>query len=531
MKLTFIGADHEVTGSCHYLEVDGKHILIDRGMQQGPDYFENIPLPILPAEVDYVFLTHAHIDHSGLLPELYRNGFKGKIYATKATTDLCNIMLRDSAHIQIFEAEWRSRKAKRSGESPVEPIYDMHDADETIKLLVPCEYNKEYQICDSVKIRFTDIGHLLGSSSIEVWMTENEQTKKIVFSGDIGNKEQPIIKDPQFTESADYVVMESTYGDRYHEKSKLDYVGELTRIIQNTFDRGGNVIIPSFAVGRTQEILYFIREIKNKHLVKGHDGFSVYVDSPLAVDATEVFQKNVTCCFDKEAMELVNKGINPIHFMGLKLSITSDESRQINFDQSPSVIISASGMCNAGRIRHHLKHNLWRTESTILFVGYQAHGTLGRSISEGSKSVHLFGEEIEVKANIEHLEGLSGHADKAGLLEWIQGFKEKPAHVFVVHGEDEVAASFVQCLEEEYGFSANAPFSGSIFNLLEGQYEYEASPEVIIKEHKSSSVMFMKLKEAEKRLEQVVSRNEGGANADLEKFIMEIEKLSMKWDR
>lgn len=532
MKLTFIGADHEVTGSCHYLEAAGKHILIDRGMQQGVEYFENIEIPIEESMIDYVFLTHAHIDHSGMIPALYAKGFRGEIYATDATVDLCNIMLRDSAHIQVFEAEWRNRKAKRHGGELVEPIYNMADADGTIKLLVPCHYGEEILVSENLKIRFTDVGHLLGSASIEVWATENGKTKKIVFSGDIGNMNQPIIKDPQMTESADYVVMESTYGDRYHEKNRMDYVSELAEIIQTTFDRGGNLVIPSFAVGRAQEILYFIRKIKAEHLIRGHDGFHVYVDSPLAVEATEVFQKNIYNCFDKEAMELVNKGVNPLRFPGLKLTITSDESKAINFNTEPKVIISASGMCEAGRIRHHLKHNLWRPESTVLFVGYQAMGTLGRIILEGAETVKLFGERIEIQAKIESLDGLSGHADKEGLLKWVNAFKEKPKLVFVVHGEANVVDSFTTCLENKHGFTSYAPYSGTVFNLMENKFEYEAKPLVIKKKSSILSInIYLRLKSAGERLRSIIRKNEGGTNRDLQKFTKQIDVLCEKWDK
>ena len=309
MKLVFVGADHEVTGSCHYLEVAGKHILVDYGMEQGINVFENVPLPVAESMIDYVFLTHAHVDHSGLLPLLYARGFRGQIYATDATADLCSIMLRDCAHIQSAEAEWKNRKAKRSANNAVvEPLYTMEDADGVIRRLVPCHYNTIVEVCEGVKIRFTDIGHLLGSASIEVWLTEDGNTKKIVFSGDIGNKHQPLLKDPTPTKEADYVVMESTYGDRMHPKDKLDYVAELTKVLQETLDRGGNVVIPSFAVGRTQEILYFLRKIKVGRLVKGHEDFPVYVDSPMAVEATGIFQENRYECFDDEAMEYVKEG-------------------------------------------------------------------------------------------------------------------------------------------------------------------------------------------------------------------------------
>ena len=532
MELMFIGADHEVTGSCHYLRVGEKNILVDYGMEQGVNVFENCELPVDEALIDYVFLTHAHIDHSGLLPLLYARGFRGQIYATAPTCDLCSIMLRDCAHIQIQEAEWKNRKAKRSAENELtEPLYSMEDADGTIRRLVPCDYDSEVTVCENIKIRFTDIGHLLGSSSIEVWATEDGVTKKIVFSGDIGNSDQPLIKDPKNTDEADYVVMESTYGDRLHSQEKIDYVGELTKILQTTFDRGGNVVIPSFAVGRTQEMLYFLRQIKADRLVKGHEDFPVYVDSPLAVEATGIFHKNEARCFDEEAMALVRKGINPITFPGLRLAITSDESKAINFENTPKVIISASGMCEAGRIRHHLKHNLWRPDCTILFVGYQAVGTLGRMLVDGVEEVKLFGEPIEVRADIMKLVGMSGHADKNGLLQWINGFEKKPEKVFVVHGEDSVCTLFTECLKGEHGLDAYAPYSGTRFDLIEGAFIHEAEPVAVKKKARSVATVFTRLLAAGQRLMAVIYKNEGGANKDLARFADQVNSLCDKWDR
>lgn len=532
MKLNFIGADHEVTGSCHYLEVNNKHILVDYGMEQGINVFENAPLPVEEAMLDYVFLTHAHVDHSGLLPLLYAKGFRGQVFATDASADLCSIMLRDCAHIQMMEAEWKNRKAKRSTDGQVqEPLFCMEDADGIIKRIVPCSYNDMVEICEGVKIRFTDIGHLLGSASIEVWLSEEGVSRKIVFSGDIGNKNQPLIKNPSYTREADYVVMESTYGDRCHPQDRLDYVKELTGILKETFDRGGNVVIPSFAVGRTQEMLYFLRKIKMDRLVQGHEGFQVYVDSPLAVEATQIFQENKMECFDEDAMELVNQGINPISFPGLKLSITSEESKEINFNDKPKVIISASGMCEAGRIRHHLKHNLWRPECTVLFVGYQAVGTLGRTIVEGAEEVRLFGETIQIRAQIMKMAGLSGHADKDGLIEWVKGFEEKPRKVFVVHGEDNVCMSFVECLKVEHGFSACAPYSGSAFNLASGKFEYEAEPIAIRKKAaKPSSGVFARLVAAGQRLMALIHKSDGLANKDMAKFADQINSMCDKWE-
>ncbi len=533
MNLTFVGAAHEVTGSCHYIEACGKHILIDCGMEQGKDVFENIPIPVEEALLDYVFLTHAHVDHSGNLPLIYSKGFRGKVFATEATVDLCSIMLRDCAHIQMQEAEWKNRKAKRSpGMETIMPLYTMEDADGIIKRLVPCQYDSIIEVCDGIEIRFTDIGHLLGSSSIEVWLKENGVEKKLVFSGDIGNINQPLIKDPAKTAVADYVIMESTYGDRLHSVERPDYIGELTQILQRTFDRGGNVVIPSFAVGRTQEILYFLRKIKADGLIERHADFPVYVDSPLAVEATGIFQKNKYACFDDEAMALVNRGINPISFPGLKLAITSDESKMINFENTPKVIISASGMCEAGRIRHHLKHNLWRPECTVLFVGYQAIGTLGRAIVEGASEVKLFGETIEIRADIVKLAGLSGHADKAGLIDWATAFTKKPDKFFIVHGEDTVCEAFAQCLNHEYGMEAYAPYSGTRFDLVTGTFEYVATPKAVKKKDSTHvSDVFARLLAAGQRLLAVIRKNEEIANKDKAKFADQINSLCDKWDR
>ena len=535
MKLVFVGADHEVTGSCHYLEVAGKHILVDYGMEQGVNVFENVPLPVAESMIDYVFLTHAHVDHSGLLPLLYARGFRGQIYSTDATADLCSIMLRDCAHIQSAEAEWKNRKAKRSANNAVvEPLYTMEDADGVIRRFVPCHYNTIVEVCEGVKIRFTDIGHLLGSASIEVWLTEDGNTKKIVFSGDIGNKHQPLLKDPTPTKEADYVVMESTYGDRSHGP-RASYEDELARVIQRTFDRGGNVVIPSFAVGRTQEMLYFIRKIKADHMIQGHDGFPVFVDSPLAVGATTIFNEHHKDCFDEEAMELVNKGINPITFPGLKLSITSEESKSINFDDRPKVIISASGMCDAGRIKHHLKHNLWRPECTVLFVGYQAIGTPGRALVEGAKEIKLFGEEIQVNAEIKVLPGVSGHADNEGLMEWAKAFEEKPKQVFVCHGEDTSCQVLTGRLEDELHYTAMAPYSGTVYDLKEAAFI--SCPEGVVirkqetKPQSKGSGVYQRLVAAGQRLLTVIRHNEGGANKDLAKLTSQINNLCDKWDR
>lgn len=532
MKLTFVGAAHEVTGSAHFLQVQGKNILIDYGMEQGFNTFENVPLPVKASDIDILLVTHAHIDHTGLIPSLYPKGFKGKIYATHATVELCRIMLRDSAHIQEFEAEWRNRKNKRAGKEEFIPLYTMEDVEGILPFFIGVSYEEEVELGTGIKARFVDVGHLLGSSSIELKIEEEGVKKTIVFSGDIGNTNQPIIKDPSYLHEADYVVMESTYGDRFHG-DRPDYVKEFTELVQETFDRGGNVVIPSFAVGRTQEILYFIRKIKEDKAICGHEDFEVYVDSPLAIQATTIFQNNYLECFDEEAMELIKQGINPISFPGLRTSVTSGESIAINSNLKPKIIISASGMCEAGRIRHHLKHNLWRKECTILFVGYQANGTLGRALVEGASKVKIFGEEISVNADIRVLKGVSGHADKRGLIDWVTAFKPKPQAVFLVHGDDEVVDKFKACLIEDFSLVTYAPYSGSIFDLGRGEWVKEATPTLIEKRTKitKARTVYDRLVQAGERLMAVIRRNEGLANKDTAKFTDQINSLCDKWDR
>ncbi len=552
MKLTFLGATHEVTGSCYYIEGAGKKFLVDYGMEQGKNIYENEPIPVPAADLDFVLLTHAHIDHSGNLPILYAQGFRGTVYTTEATADLCDIMLRDSAHIQEFEAEWKNRKGARSGRPEFVPLFTMQDALGLIQLIQGFPYDKPIHICDGITVRFIDAGHLLGSASIELWITEEQDTKKLVFSGDIGNTEQPLIRDPQYISAADYVIMESTYGDRSHGE-RPDYVTSLAQIIQRTFDRGGNVVIPSFAVGRTQEMLYFIRQIKTLGLVHGHGDFPVYVDSPLAVEATTVFQKHPVECFDEEASALIAKGINPISFSNLHTAITPAESKAINAIAEPKVIISASGMCDAGRIKHHLKHNLWRPECTILFVGYQSIGTPGRTLVDGATDIRMFGEEIVVRASIQVLPGISGHADCNGLMKWIGAFATPPKKVFICHGESSVTEIFAQRVHEELGFDTFAPYSGTIFDLASGEFlkltegiPYQknkaadglgiADADAAHADSKTvkllrSNTVFSRLVAAGYRLMSVIRKNEGGANKDLAKFTDQINALSDKWDR
>ena len=535
MKIIFLGATHEVTGSCYYLEGAGRKFLVDCGMEQGPNYYENEDLPVAPGDLDFVLLTHAHMDHSGNLPALYAKGFQGPVYATDATCNLCDIMLRDSAHIQLFEAEWRNRKGRRQGKEEFVPAYTMEDALGVLKNFVECPYDRVIHPAEGISVRFVDAGHLLGSSSIEVKITEEGQEKTIVFSGDIGNTNQPLIRDPQYLHNADYVVMESTYGDRSHGE-RPDYVRLLAEVIQETFDRGGNLVIPSFAVGRTQEMLYFIRQIKEERLVYGHDGFKVYVDSPLANEATSIFAEHTYDCYDEEAMELIHKGINPLSFPGLKTSITSDDSKAINFDEDCKVIISASGMCDAGRIKHHLKHNLWNEKNTILFVGYQAIGTLGRSLLEGATDIKLFGEPVHVAAKILQMPGISGHADVNGLLDWAKAFEGKPKKVFVTHGEDSVTEIFAKRLRDELGYDTMAPFSGTAYDLLGNECLYEAKGVKIVRASTSpkatkAAQVYQKLLSLGHRLISVIRKNEGSPNKDLEKFSRDVQSLCDKWDR
>ncbi|HNX15506.1 MAG TPA: MBL fold metallo-hydrolase [Oscillospiraceae bacterium] len=530
MKITFIGADHEVTGSCTYLEAAGKRFLVDCGMEQGPNQFENQEIPVADGTLDFMLLTHAHIDHSGLIPLLYKNGFRGKIYCSDATAALCRIMLRDCAHIQEFEAEWRNRKAKRADDRAFEPLYTMEDAEGSLTLFETCGYRETVNIYEGIEFNLTDAGHLLGSSSIRLTLTENGMSRSIIFSGDIGNINQPLVNDPQYPAPADYVVTESTYGNRTHEPPP-DYAKALAEIIDRTFSRGGNVVIPSFAIGRTQEMLYFIRRIKSEGLTR-YPNFRVIVDSPLAIEATGIFANTDPQYFDEETRELHQKGIDPIKFDGLQTTVTSDDSRQINTDTEPKVIISASGMCEAGRIRHHLKHNLWRKECSIVFVGYQAVGTLGRILLDGEKNVKLFGEEIAVKADIVNLPGISGHADENELLKWITQYNPAPKKVFVNHGDNTVCEEYRDKLRS-LGLDADTPYSGTTFDLLSERYLYLAQPVSIDKKQPAAAVstVFDRLVSAGKRLAALINAKKGMSNKDLAKFADQINALTDKWEK
>ena len=473
MKITFLGATKTVTGSNFLVEAAGKKFLVDCGMYQGhgnieeknyDDFLFNVN------EIDFMLLTHAHIDHSGRIPKLYNEGYRNPIYAQKATCDLCSIMLPDSGHIQEMESEWKNKKRIRQGKEPYVPMYTAGDAIDSLEVFRPVKYDEIVDIDENIKVRFSDAGHMLGSSIIEIWANENGKETKAVFTGDLGNNDIPLLACPTMIESADYLVMESTYGSRLHEKNE-EKAHIFLDTVYETIEKGGTVVIPSFAVGRTQEILHELNKIKEntddeafklkyEKLMK----VPVYVDSPLAISATEIFRMN-TELFDDDVKEAMAKGDNPLEFPGLKFTKTADESKALNESNEPSIIISASGMCEVGRIKHHLKHNLWNPNSTILFVGYQAPGTLGRKIVDGEKRVKIFGEEINVNARIEYIEGYSGHADQEWLLNFIYSFYTKPKHIFLVHGEEEGQVVLKDKIIENTGISVTIPDFGETYTL------------------------------------------------------------------
>ena len=525
MKLHFYGADRCVTGSCHCLEINVNNILVDGGLQQGRDELDNRYLAFAPGNIDILLVTHAHIDHTGRIPLLVKNGFHGRILTTRLTADLMKIMLLDSAHIQESDAEYENRKGERAGREHVDPLYTEQDALDVFKYVTTCEYKEKVDLCEGVSAVFTDAGHLLGSASITLELEENGVHKTIVFSGDIGNVDQPIIRDPQLLKKADYVVMESTYGDRNHTEV-WSYTDELAEIIDETLGKGGNVVIPSFAVGRTQELLYFIREIKDQKLVKSTPNFPVYIDSPLAKAATTVFCGDLHGYLDEQALELVKDGTHMFTFPNLNLVESSEESKMLNMDTTPKVIISASGMCDAGRIRHHLKHNLWRANSAVVFVGFQSPGTLGRRLLDGVEKVKLFGEEIAVKAKIVNFQGLSSHADHDHLVQWIKAFDPKPTHVFVVHGDEDVAPVFAEELNS-LGFHAHAAKFTECYDLAANEMVSEG----YISERKRTAQksradnLYAKLVAAAESLLEFAKRCKGRPNKDISALTGQIISL------
>jgi len=470
MKISFLGAAKIVTGSNYFIETKNTKFLIDCGMFQGSKSINRMnyePFSFNPEEIDFMVLSHAHIDHSGRIPKLIKKGFKGDIYSTKATADLCSIMLPDSGHIQEMENEWDNRKRRRSGGKLRQPLYTVKEAEESLRYFKPVLYDQKIELNQEVTLRFRDAGHILGSSIIELWIKEGEGKEiKLVFSGDLGRRDRPILKDPYLIDEADYLIVESTYGNKLHHPSEDD-TKELISIINTTVKRGGNVVIPSFAVERAQDIIYELNKYYTAYIkTEDRDFLSVpvYVDSPLTVSATEIFLRNPDC-FDEDTLNLINIGNNPLDFRNLRFTRTVEESRQLNISKESKVIISASGMCTAGRIKHHLKHNLWRKESSIVFVGYQAQGTLGRRIKEGEKVVKIFGEEIQVNAEICSLEGFSGHADREGIIQWIKSFKNKPQKIFVVHGEEQAAEEVSRKIEEELKIKTYIPELGESLSV------------------------------------------------------------------
>ena len=470
MKISFLGAAKIVTGSNFLIETKNTKFLIDCGMFQGGKSINRMnyePFSFNSEEIDFMVLSHAHIDHSGRIPKLVKEGFRGDIYTTKATTDLCSIMLPDSGHIQEMENKWDNRKRRRSGGKLREPLYTVKEAEESLKYFKSVLYNQKIKLSEEVTLRFRDAGHILGSSIIELWIKEEEgKETKLVFSGDLGRRDRPILRDPSIIDEADYLIVESTYGNKLHHPSEDD-AKELISIINATAKRGGNVVIPSFAIERAQDIIYELNKYYTEYVKSKDQDFlsvPVYVDSPLTVSATEIFLRNPDC-FDEDTLKLINIGNNPLDFRNLKFTRTTEESKQINFSKESKVIISASGMCTAGRIKHHLKHNLWRKESSIVFVGYQAEGTLGRKIKEGEKVVKIFGEDIQVNAEIHSLEGFSGHADKEGILQWIKSFKSKPQKIFVVHGEEEATEEISRKIKEELNIVTYIPELGESLSI------------------------------------------------------------------
>lgn len=538
MKIKFCGASFGVTGSCHLLTTENHKVLLDCGQFQGGKSEEALnyePFPFDPEEIECVILSHAHIDHCGRLPLLVKRGFRGKIYCTDATADLLEVMLKDSGFIHEKDAEWQNKRNERAGKPPVEPLYTYNDAVESLRYIEPILYDQQIEINDKMKIVFNDAGHILGSAITELWVTENEKISKIVFSGDIGVMDRPILRDPTIIKKADYVIMETTYGNRLHPKNTTS-IKELLDIVLNTTRRGGTVVIPSFAVGRTQELIYEFNRFYEENLQYRDEleKINVYIDSPMATTATEVFRRNAQV-FDEETKKYILKGDNPLDFKNLKFTRTTADSQALNFDRTPKIIISASGMCEAGRIRHHLKHNLWDPKSSIIFVGYQAEGTLGRLLVEGIKDVTLFGEVIHVNAEIHNLEGFSGHADQNGLLSWVAGFREPPKEIFLVHGEQQSKQDFAKLIKDKFGYQCIAVQGVSEFTL-------DDSHILNIEEATKQGVDDEAIQEARLRISDVHSKLENilynadlimGNNISEEKMVkinnivLELEKASM----
>ena len=473
MDIQFYGAAKMVTGSNYLIKTDDYNILIDCGMFQGNKETEKMnygEFPYDPSEVDFVILTHAHIDHSGRIPKLVKEGFRGRIITTNPTYDLSKIMLKDSAKIQESDVEWENKKRVRSGKPPLKPLYTMDDAENSLKYFEPYFIDQKIKINDKIQIRFKDAGHILGSAIVELWVKEHNETVKIVFSGDLGMPGRPIINNPDYIDEADYLIIESTYGDTIHE-SYEDSSQELISVINETVLRGGTVIIPSFAVGRTQELIYQLNKYyQHNPDIEEYMKIPIYIDSPMAIEATETFKRN-SSSFNEEARKLILDGDNPFEFENLRYVKSQEESMALNKFTFPKVIISASGMATAGRIRHHLKHNLWDGKNSLIFVGYQAQGTLGRILLDGAKKVKILGEEINVRSEIYDIEGFSGHADKVVLMDWIDKFKSKPKEIFIVHGEIDAATELAEQIHRKYKVKTMIPSMGDSFKIVKDSVE------------------------------------------------------------
>lgn len=538
MKLKFCGATVGVTGSCHMLSTDKHSILFDCGQYQGSKEMEKLnyePFPFDPSAIEAVVLSHAHIDHCGRLPLLMKRGFSGPIYCTDATADLLEVMLLDSAYIHEKDAEWQTKKNARTGKPPVEPLYTVEDSQKTLALVTPILYDQLVELNEDMKIVFNDAGHILGSAITELWVTEGNNTSKIVFSGDLGVTDRPILRDPKKIKKADYLIMETTYGNRLHPANSTS-IDELINITLSTIKRGGSVIIPSFAVGRTQELIYQFNMFYEHHPeyedILGN--INVYIDSPMATTATEVFRDNAQV-FDEETKNYILTGDNPLDFKNLRFTRNTQESQALNADKHPKIIISASGMCEAGRIRHHLKHNLWDSRNSIVFVGYQAEGTLGRMLIEGAEEVRLFGETIHVGAEIHNLEGFSGHADRDGLLDWLSGFEKEPKNIFLVHGEEQSKIDFATTIQEKFGYASNPIFVNSEFELETG--ELLSKEEVIREVIDEEGLMSLKDKidGIETDIQNILDRTKGKMNNDISperlaqinNIVLELEKASI----
>lgn len=538
MKIKFCGATIGVTGSCHLLSTDSHRVLLDCGQFQGNKEMDDLnwePFPFDPESIEAVVLSHAHIDHCGRIPLLVKRGFKGDIFCTDATADLLQVMLLDSAYIHEKDAEWQSKKNARTGKPAVEPLYTVQDAERSLKLVKPILYDQLVELNDQMKIVFNDAGHILGSAITEIWVTENNQTSKIVFSGDLGVNNRPILRDPKKIKKADYLIMESTYGGRLHPENATS-IDRLIHIIIDTVKRGGSVIIPAFAVGRTQELIYELNMFYEHHPeyqeILGN--LNVYIDSPMATTATEVFRKNAQV-FDEETKELILSGDNPLDFKNLVFTRSTQESQALNMNRTPKIIISASGMCEAGRIRHHLKHNLWDPKNSIVFVGYQAEGTLGRALLDGVKEVKLFGETVIVAAEIHNLEGFSGHADQNGLLDWLGGFQKIPKQIFLVHGEEQSKIDFAKAAQERLGLSTTPVFVNSEFELETG--ELIAKDDVIkeVIDEEGLTNLKSKIADIQKGVDNILGQTDSALSKEMSadkltqinNILQELEKVSL----